>query len=68
MTISQFFDIHPWIKVRSFATAMGIDPGALNRYRNDYTDPPDWVIEKMQEYLDSIAARLANRPLTLPKK
>lgn len=48
MTIPEFFKAFPFIKVTGFAREIGVDPGAFNRYVQEYTEPPEWVVESFK--------------------
>lgn len=65
MTISQFFDAYPWIKVTTFARAMGVDAGQLSRYRYETSEPEEWFLEKFQEYIKTISQKFIEKPITL---
>lgn len=68
MTISQFFDVYPWIRISTFARCVGINEGLLRRIRDDLQEPDEYVVEQLNEYVSRIGLKMIEKPLTHPPK
>ena len=55
MTVAEFFEAYPWIKVKPFAIAIEVPPGLLQRCKDGYVTTPEWVAEKITIYLNKIS-------------
>ena len=68
MTIAQFFDVYPWIRISTFARCIGINEGLLRRLRDELQEPEEYVVEKMNDYISKIGLKMIEKPLSNPTK